>query len=271
MRNVMSVDLEDYYCDLPFSEWGRHEDRVEESTGELLAMFDRHDVKATFFVVGYIAEKFPSLIRDIQGRGHEIGTHSYAHIDLRRVTKKEFEEDLKKSIDIIAGITNDRVLGFRAPFFSVTEDRGWIFDVLREHVAYDSSVFPARAGLYGIPAAPAGIYNPSRGSIIRADESEGFVELPPLTLRFLNMNIPAGGGFYFRFFPYFITRHAIRRFNDRDRPAIFYLHPKDLDAGMPKIRQYGWHYYHGKRNVRQKFERLLSEFEFTSARNILGI
>jgi len=249
MKNIMSVDLEDYYCDLTFSEWEKYEDRVEENTKEILELFDKYNVKATFFTVGYIAEKFPLLIKDIQDRGHEIGTHSYAHIDLRKVTKEDFEKDLIKSIKIIESITNEKVFGFRAPFFSVTKDRNWIYDILRKYVAYDSSVFPVKTNLYGIPDAPRDIYHPSKKLITEKDENEEFIELPPLTLRLFGINIPMGGGFYFRFFPYFLLKYAIKKFNKKNKPAIFYLHPKDLDPKMQKIKQYSWHYYYGKKKT----------------------
>lgn len=269
MKNIMSIDLEDYFCDLPFSEWDKYESRVENTTYDILDMFEKYDIKATFFTLGYIAEKFPKLIKKLQKNGHEVASHSYSHIDLRKVSEKEVIEDLEKSINVIENITNEKILGFRAPFFSVSPNKSNVFNIIKKKFKYDSSVFPVKTNLYGIPNAPREIYHPSDDSFIKNDSKEEFVELPPLTSRFLFMNIPIGGGFYFRFFPYFFTKNAIKNFNKNQQPAIFYFHPKDLDPDMPKIKEYSWHYYFGKKNIKKKFENLLSDFEFTSIKKYL--
>ena len=263
----MTVDLEDWYCDLPFQEWKKRESRIEEPTKYMLDLFEERGVRATFFVVGYIAEKFPDLVREIRDRGHEVGTHSYAHIDLRRASDAEFEEDLDKSIKTIEQITGRKVLGFRAPFFSVSRARTKQYSIIQDRLAYDSSVFPVRAGMYGMPGAPRFAYRPAPGSF---DEGTGdFVEMPPLTMRVAGVNLPAAGGFYFRVLPYSVTRYAIRRANVAGQRAVFYIHPKDLDPHMPKVAGYGWHYYCCKKGARHKFERLVSEFEFGAAADAL--
>ena len=263
----MTVDLEEWYCDLPFREWEKHESRIEEPTRYMLDLFEERGVRATFFAVGYIAEKFPGLVREIRDRGHEVGTHSYAHIDLRRASDAEFKEDLDKSIKTIEKITGRKVLGFRAPFFSVSRNRTEQYSVIRDRLAYDSSVFPVRAGMYGMPGAPRFAYRPAPGSF---DEGKGdFVEMPLLTLRVAGVNLPAAGGFWFRVLPYPVIRRAIRSANAAGQRAVFYIHPKDLDPDMPKVAGYGWHYYCCKRGVRRKFERLVSEFEFGAAADAL--
>ena len=259
----MTVDLEDWYCDLPFTEWEGKEDRLEEPTRYMLDLFEKFDVRATFFAVGYIAEKFHELIGEMRDRGHELGSHTYSHMDLRRASDAELEQDLDRSVSAIEKITGRKVLGFRAPFFSVSRRRPEQYGIIRERFAYDSSVFPVRAGLYGMPGAPRFIYRPAPGSF---DEGNGaFVEMPPLTLRLAGFNLPAGGGFYFRALPYRLTRRAVKKANSQGRRAVFYIHPKDLDPAVPKIPQYGYHYYWGKRDVRRKFERLVSDFEFGPA------
>lgn len=263
----MTVDLEDWYCDLPFQDWQKHEDRLEEPTRYMLDLFERRGVRATFFAVGYIAERFPGLLRDIRDAGHEVGTHSYSHMDLRRASDDEFRRDLDKSINTIERITGQKVLGFRAPFFSVSRERAGQYDIIRGRLAYDSSVFPVRAGMYGMPGAPRFAYRPAPGSFDEGDG--GFVEMPPLTLRIAGFNLPAGGGFYFRALPYRITSHAIKKANGAGHRAVFYIHPKDLDEGMPRAPGYGWHYHCGKRGARSKLERLVSEFEFGSAAEAL--
>jgi len=271
IKNIMSVDLEDYFCDLPFSEWSHYKSRIEKTTKILLDLFEKHDVKATFFVVGYIAEKFPNLIKEIYEKGHEIASHSYSHPDLRKISKDEFESDFIKSIKAIEKITNEKVLGFRAPFFSISKKNFWVFDILRKHIQYDSSIFPVKTSLYGLPKAPREIYHPSLDDITKDDKGQSFVEVPLATLRILSYNVPIAGGFYFRFLPYFFIKRGFKKLNKNNKPIVFYIHPKDLDINMPKIESYSWHFYYGKRNIIKKFEKLLKEFHFTTVKEVLGL
>ena len=270
--NLMTTDLEDYFCDLPFTEWEKYENRIYETTSVLLDLFSKYNVKSTFFVVAYIAEKFPKLINEIQEKGHEIASHSYSHLDLRKVTKKEVEKDLLKSFKTIENITGEKVLGFRAPFFSIDHTNSWVIEFLRKHVKYDSSIFPIKTPLYGIPKAPKIMYHPSKKNIIQNDNAEELIEIPPVIYRVLSSyNLPVAGGFYFRALPYWLISKGIRKFNQSKNPAMLYFHPKDLDKNMPKIKEYSWHYYYGKRNVHQKFEKLLNDFKFTSVKDFLGL
>ena len=270
-KNILSVDFEDYFCDLPFSKWNEYENRVVETTPILLELFSKYNVKATFFVVGYFAEKFPKLINEIQDGGHEIASHSFSHIDLRKVSKDEIEKDLVKSFNVIESVTGEKVLGFRAPFFSIDNSNSWILNFLRKHIKYDSSIFPVKSPLYGVPNAPRVMYHPSKENFLKNDENEELIEIPPLTNRIFSLyNLPVAGGFYFRALPYFLISQGIRKFNDNDMPAMLYFHPKDLDKNMPKIKQYTWHYYYGKRNIVAKFEKLLKDFKFTSVRDFFG-
>ena len=270
--NFMTVDLEDYFYDLPFSKWGRYEDKIVETTSILLDLFSKHNVKSTFFVVGYLAEKFPNLINEIQEKGHEIASHSYSHLDLRKATKNEVQKDLLKSFEIIENVTGERVMGFRAPFFSIDHSNSWIFEFLRKHVKYDSSIFPVKSPLYGIPEAPKVIYHPSKENFIKNDNTEELIEIPPLTYKIFSFyNLPVAGGFYFRALPYFLISKGIRKFNQNKNPAMLYFHPKDLDKNMPKIKEYSWHFYYGKKNIIKKFEKLLDDFKFTSVRDFLGL
>ena len=271
VTNMMSVDLEDYFCDLPFSEWKNYENRVIKNTKLILDLFEKHNVTATFFTLGYIAEKHPELIEEIISKGHEISSHGYAHLDIRKVSRKEFEEDFKKSLDTLYSITKEKILGFRAPFFSIDNSNSWILNFLRKHIKYDSSIFPVKSPLYGVPNAPRVMYHPSQENFLKNDENEELIEIPPLTNRIFSLyNLPVAGGFYFRALPYFLISQGIRKFNDNDMPAMLYFHPKDLDKDMPKIKQYTWHYYYGKRNIVAKFEKLLNDFKFTSVRDFFG-
>lgn len=270
-QNIMSVDLEDYFCDLPINQWSQYKSRLVETTIPLLDLFEEYDTKATFFVVGYFAEKFPNLIKKIHDKGHEIATHTFSHIDLRKFSKNEIESDLKKSISVLESLTGEKVLGFRAPFFSIDMNNLWVIEILKKYFIYDSSIFPVRTPLYGLPSAQRKLYHPSSSDISKNDDDERFIEIPPLTLRLVNYNIPMGGGFYFRFFPNFLIKKTFRNFNKNNDPAMFYIHPKDLDPKMPKIKEYTWHYYYGKNNIYDKFSDILKNFNFTSTKNLLKL
>lgn len=267
----MSVDLEDYFCDLPFSEWPKYQSRIEMTTEKMLEEFDKYHVKATFFTLGYIADNFPHLIKKIYDKGHELASHSYSHIDLRKVTKEEFEKDFLKSLKSIKNITGEKVLGFRAPFFSINSNNFWVFDILRKHVKYDSSIFPVKTTQYGISHAPTKMYHPSQKNILEDDKEEKFIEIPPLTYRLLGYDLPIAGGFYFRFFPFFLIKKGINKSNKQNATAMIYIHPKDLDYNMPKVKSYSWHFYYGKKNILQKFQKLLTEFKFGTAKEVLGL
>ena len=272
VKNIMSVDLEDYYCDLPFSEWSKYENRVINNTKLILEMFVKYDVKATFFVLGYIAEKFPDLIKEISELGHEIASHSYAHIDLRKVSKKEFEDDFLKSINILEKITGKKVEGFRAPFFSINKSNYWVFEILSKKISYDSSIFPVRTQLYGIPNAPRFVYRPSIKDIVKEDKQGKLIEIPMATHRIpIIGNIPIAGGFYLRFFPYWYMKLGIKKMNKQGNPAMLYIHPKDLDVKMPRIKEYNWYYYYNLKSSIKKFERLLQDFKFGTAKEVLAI
>ncbi len=271
ITNIMSVDLEDYYCDLPFLEWPKYESRIIKNTKLILEMFEKYDVKATFFVLGYIAEKFPDLIKKISELGHEIASHGYAHIDLRKVSKEQFEEDFFKSINILEKITGKKVEGFRAPFFSINENNYWVFEILSENISYDSSIFPVKTQLYGIPNAPRTIYKPSLNNIVNEDNQGKLVEIPMATHRIpLIGNIPIAGGFYLRFFPYWYMKLGIKKMNKQGYPAMLYIHPKDLDPEMPRISEYSWYYYYNLKSAVKKFEKLLKDFKFSTAKDVLA-
>jgi len=272
ITNLMSVDLEDYYCDLPFSEWSKHEDRVIQNTEMILELFEKYKVKATFFVLGYIAEKFPDFIKKIYEQGHEIASHSYYHRDLRKINREIFEDDLKKSIKILEDIVGEKVLGFRAPFFSIDNNSFWAMEILRNHVVYDSSIFPVHTPLYGIPKAPRNIYNPAIKNPIENDVEGKLIEIPLATHKIpLFGNIPIAGGFYLRFLPHRYISYGIKKMNKENNPAMIYIHPKDLDPSMPKIKGYNWYYYYNLKSARSKFENILSKFHFTSVKEYLEI
>lgn len=268
----MSVDLEDYYCDLPFSTWTNYEDRVVENTKKILNLFDKYGVTATFFTLGYVAEKHPELIDDIKSRGHEISSHGYSHTDLRTMTKESFEVDLLKSLKILENVCGEKILGFRAPFFSINNKNYWVFDIMKKYLKYDSSIFPVKTPLYGIPNAPRDIYKMSDTDPLIADSKSNFMEVPPATLKVpIFGNIPIAGGFYLRFLPLSILKLGIRKLNKSGNSAMCYIHPKDLDPKMPRISEYSWHYYYGLNSSEKKFENMLKSFQFSSVREVMHL
>ena len=272
VKNIMSVDLEDYFCDLSFTEWEKYQSRIEKNTDLLLNLFKKYNVTATFFVVGFIAEKFPQLIKKIFEQGHEIASHSYSHIDLRKVTDEKFESDLIKSRDILQKITGERILGFRAPFFSIDKNSWHLLRIIQKYFLYDSSIFPVKTPLYGIYNAPRRIYRPSIENPLKVDKEGKLIEVPLATHRILGMlNIPVAGGFYLRFFPYQYIKYALHRLNNSNQPIVMYIHPKDLDPNMPRIKQYSWYYYYNLKSARKKFENILKEFEFITIKKFLKL
>jgi polysaccharide deacetylase family protein (PEP-CTERM system associated) len=273
ITNAMTVDVEDYYHVSVFDrtvsrdDWHRVESRVETSTQRLLDLFDEHDVKATFFVLGWVAEHRPALVREIASRGHEVASHGFGHRIVYETTPAEFREDVRRSKRILEDQTGRAVLGYRAPSYSITARSLWALDVLiDEGFQYDSSIFPIRHDRYGIPDAPRHPYVVSR-------ETGSILEIPPSTVRMNPINLPAAGGGYFRILPYSWTRWAISRINARERrPAVFYLHPWELDADQPRLPADAFGRFRHYRNLSKtelRLRRLVREFRFAPIQSML--
>ena len=268
MNNIMSVDLEDYFCDLPFSSWSNYPSRIIETTNTLLKLFEKYNVTATFFTLGYVADSHTELIEKIVSLGHEIASHSYSHIDLRKISKTNIESDIKKSISSLEKASGEKVLGFRAPFFSISKQNLDIFNIIKKYFKYDSSIFPVNTPLYGISSAPRFPYRLSSESPLEKNSNGELLEIPPSTLKIpLYGNLPIAGGFYLRFLPFSLIIYGINKLNKIEQPAMFYIHPKDLDVNMPKIHSYSWHYYYNLKNGKNKFESILKNFKFSSVRD----
>jgi polysaccharide deacetylase family protein (PEP-CTERM system associated) len=271
MPNVMSVDVEDWFCvynlsrHIPYETWDRCESRVVRNTNRLLDRFRKHGVEATFFVLGWIAERFPDLVREIERQGHEVATHGYSHRLLTQMQPSEFRTDLQRSLEVLAKVVSQQVRGFRAPSFSVTRKTLWAVTILRENgIQYDSSVFPVRFHPdYGIPGSQPGPY----------ELAEGLSELPMSVADVLGWKIPCCGGGYFRLYPYAVTRQLMRRCRAQGRPVIFYLHPWEVDPEQPRVKGMPWHrvfrHYNNLDKTEERLERLLQDFSFTSARALL--
>ena len=193
IKNIMSVDLEDFYCDLPFSKWDAYEGRVAKITRIILDIFEKYKARATFFVLGYIAEKNPELIEEVKTRGHEIASHGYSHTKVTKMTKQNFELDLLKSLGILRKISGEKILGYRAPFFSINKQNIWAFNIIKKYLSYDSSVFPVKPH-YGLSEAPRYIYRMSDTNPWKEDPNSKFFEIPMTTLRLPGLgNVPVAG------------------------------------------------------------------------------
>lgn len=237
LPNALSVDVEDYYHVEAFADrirpetWSQYPSRVVNNTRRVLDLFQELGVRATFFVLGYVAEREPALVREILAGGHEVGCHSHWHRRVVTLTPKEFREDLRLARAAIEDAGGEKVFGFRAPTFSIVEKSMWAIEILaQEEFLYDSSVFPIRHDLYGIPSAPR---FPFRWL---TRDGEPLFEIPPLTVRVWGRNLPAGGGGYLRILPMWYTRWALRRVRQREgRPAVIYFHPWELDPDQPRL------------------------------------
>ena len=270
VRNILQIDVEDWYCDLELRDWSRCEPRVVGATEKVLSLLKDARTKATFFVLGYVAERFPDLVRSIEDQGHEVASHGYAHRRISDQNPREFEDDVKRSVAILEGITGKKVKGYRAPQFTVVKETLWALDVLRKlGMEYDSSIFPVKTPLYGIPDAPLYPYaiESSNGK-----EGNGFMEIPLsiYTAPFLGKRIPVAGGFYFRFFPYYFIRHALKSINRRGNVAVCYIHPWEFDPDKPRMEGLRWYHYYRIAATEKKFRKLLADFTFTSTEDWIG-
>ena len=263
--NAMTVDVEDYFQVSAFdpyvnrSTWGDYAGRVEASTDRILELFDRHSVKGTFFTLGWIAEKYPALVRRIADNGHEMASHGWDHIMVTRLSREEFARDIKRSKQMLEDTTGAGVSGYRAPSYSFTKKNDWTHDVLAEQgFRYSSSVAPIKHDLYGIPDAPRFAHSCADGAV---------VELPITTTSVLGRNLPCGGGGWFRLYPYKVSQWAIKRVqqNDRER-AIFYFHPWEIDPEQPRIKGLNlrtrFRHYQNLARMEPRVEQLLKDFEW---------
>ena len=268
-KNILQIDVEDWFCDLPVVEWKNYESRVVQSTRKILSILKERNTKATFFVLGSVARSHPELVKSIKNDGHEVASHGYYHTPVTRQNPEEFEEDLCLSLEVLEDIIREPILGYRAPQFSIVEKTGWAIGVLKRNgLKYDSSVFPVKTHLYGVPNAPRFPYHISPYNIEKNSSSNNnLLEFPLSVYRFLGKNIPIAGGFYLRFFPYWFISHAIKKINKSGYPAVCYLHPWELDVNQPRVRGLGWYHYYRLSSTESKFRKLLEDFKFTSTKN----
>ena len=266
MRNALSVDVEDWFQVGAFentidkASWDGRLHRVERNTDAVLAMFGEAGVRGTFFTLGWIAARYPALIRRIADAGHEIASHGWDHLRVFRMTPKQFADDLNRSRAAIEDAAGQQITGYRAPSFSIDLRTPWAHTVLAEAgYAYSSSVAPVLHDHYGWPEAPRFAFRPLADS--------GLIELPVTTVKIAGRNFAAGGGGFFRLFPYGLSRWAIREVNRKEkRPAIFYFHPWEIDPEQPRVAEAPLksrlRHYTNLDRMAGKLRRLLRDFEW---------
>jgi len=274
--NALTVDVEDHFHVEAFAacisqdQWELHESRVERNVARILELFGRHDAQGTFFMLGWVAKKFPALSRRIASHGHEIGCHSFAHRRLHGMTPEQFRADLRNATRCLEDQIQKPIRCYRAPSFSVVKSTLWALDILAEEgFTIDSSMFPVRHDLYGVPDGPRFPYlqNTSSGNRI--------FEFPPSTIRYGNMNWGVAGGGYLRLLPYNVTCRALRHINDVEgHSAMVYFHPWEIDSDQPRIRaslRSRFRHYTNLSGTLRKIERLLKDFKFTTLSNACSL
>lgn len=271
--HLFSVDVEEHFQVSAFddivsrSSWDDHPSRVERNTDLLLDALARAGARGTFFVLGWVAERNPALVRRIAEAGHEVGSHSWWHYRVHSLTPASFREEIRSSKALLEDLTGSVVAGFRAPSFSIIPGVEWAFDLLLEEgYSYDSSLFPIRRPGYGYPEAPVGPHRIQRGGAT-------LLEFPLATWSAGSIRLPAAGGGYLRQLPFGLIRAAFRQAGREQRPGMFYIHPWEVDPGQPRL-PVGWltriRHYRGLARTLPLIETLLREFRFTSVRDWLA-
>lgn len=288
VTNLLTIDVEDYFHAYglassapprpghrpgraPRYAWDAMPGRVDYTTRRLLSLLQEHGVSATFFVLGWVAERHPELVRAIAAGGHEIASHGFGHELVYEMTVTRFREDVRRTRGVLEQIAGAPVVGYRAPSFSITPRSRWAIDVLiEEGYRYDSSVFPIRRSRYGDPASPRGIHwlRPPQGG------DPGLLEVPPSTVSLLGQNLPVAGGGFFRLWPLAMTRWAIRRLNERESmPAVIYLHPWEIDPDQPRLPATtgnGFRHYLNLDRTEPRLASLMEEFRFAAVASALA-
>jgi polysaccharide deacetylase family protein (PEP-CTERM system associated) len=271
--DLLSVDVEDYYhveafadC-IPSTSWPGFPVRVAANTDRVLRLLDEYRCRATFFILGWVAERHPKLVREISDNGHEVACHSYSHRRVTSLTPTEFRADLRRARAVIEDAAGVKVVGYRAPTFSITRQTLWALEILSEEgFLYDSSIFPIRHDLYGFPGSPQSPY------LVEFGSKATLFEIPMSTFRLGGINWPTGGGGYLRHLPMQYTRWAIRRIRKEQRPLVMYFHPWELDPDQPTIPG-KWtsrlRHYRGLGKMESRLREVLSERRFVPLREFI--
>ncbi len=273
IQNALTVDVEDYFQVSAFaksvapSDWDNFSLRVEQNTHKLMDLFDERQIKATFFVLGWVAERTNSLILEIAKRGHEVACHGYSHQLVYNQSPDVFRQETIRSKSLLEDIIQQPVRGYRAASYSITRRSLWALDILAEAgFDYDSSIFPVRHDRYGIPDSPEFPY------VLDTPEGHKLVEFPLSTAKLLKYKLPIAGGGYFRLYPYWLSRAGLRQINRKQKPFIFYLHPWEVDPEQPRIsasRFSRFRHYNNLDKCEDRLRQLTSDFEFTTVEKVL--
>lgn len=255
---VLTIDMEDWFHSLDSQQenWHNYKRRIEHGTRKILELLAAKNSKATFFVLGEVAENHPELIREIIKEGHEIGSHSYYHKFIYKQSAQEFRDDLKRSLNLLEDLTGKKIISFRAPYFSITKESLWAFDILKEEgIEIDSSIFPVLNHRYGIPSAKR----------LPHQLKNGIWEWPITTFKTFLGNFPFAGGVYIRFFPLAVSKFLISSTIKKNEPILMYFHPWEFDPGQPSLRNISsflsFRHYFGLSNNFKKFSSLIEEYE----------
>jgi polysaccharide deacetylase family protein (PEP-CTERM system associated) len=273
--NAFSIDVEDYFHvealapSIPRSEWSKMEYRCEASMQKLLELMAEHGVRGTMFVLGWVAERSPHLVREIVRAGHEVACHGFSHRLVYKQEREEFFQETNRAKKLLEDLTGKPVLGYRAASFSIIEQSMWALDCLIDlGFAYDSSVFPMRHDRYGMPDAELAPYK------MTAPSGRSIVEFPMSVATIGNLRIPVSGGGYFRILPYAVTRAGLRQINRaRQQPFMFYLHPWEVDPGQPRIKASWFSQFRHYTNIARcesRLRQLMTDFRFATARQVLA-
>jgi len=274
ISNAITVDVEDWFHVsvlrkvIPFSQWQNQESRIMPNLIKTMELFDEYKVKGTFFVLSWLAERYPEIVEMIIDHGHEIGSHGYAHRIIYEHTPDEFKFDLDKSITILERISGKTINSYRAPSYSITRDSLWAFEALVQRgIEYDSSVFPIKHDLYGIREIPRFPF------YIRFSDGKQLTEIPPSTLRLAGENVPISGGGYLRLFPFWFIQNGMKRINGMGKPVIFYFHPWELDPDQPKLEMSPlskFRHYSNLENTEKRIRQLLENFTFSTLGDVMS-
>ena len=272
MINAMTVDVEDYFQVSAFEkvikagQWDGLPQRVAQNTHRILDLFEQHQVRATFFTLGWVAERHPQLIRRIVDNGHELASHGYQHIRVTEQTPAQFREDLSLSRKILEDLGGTPVLGYRAASYSICSRNLWALEVLAEEgYQYSSSIYPVKHDLYGIPDAPRFAYHP--------ENAPKLLEIPISTLKLFGRNLPCGGGGFFRLYPYQVSKSAYRFLNNQEQqPGIFYFHPWEIDPQQPRQQNLSFktrfRHYLNLGRMENRLTHLLQDFSWDTMQNV---
>ena len=264
ITNALTIDVEDYFQVSAFapyierSNWDSRECRVERNVDRILKLLADHNVQATFFTLGWIAQRYPKLVRNIVDAGHELASHGYGHERVIDLSEAQFFADINNAKSLLEDIGGVQVQGYRAPSFSIGATNLWALDtLLRAGYRYSSSIYPIRHDHYGMPDAPRFAY----------EARDGLMEVPPTTMRVFNRNLPSSGGGYFRLLPYSLSRWMLRQVNKKDAsPAVFYFHPWEIDSNQPRVQGIGlktrFRHYVNIGRMEQRLGHLLQDFRW---------